>query len=330
MAIPAQTTTTPSRIGIREDLDDWVSNIDPTETPFCQAIGSSKADQHFTEWQIDNLVDATGDNKALEGDDLANENRPATSRVGNYTQIMTKVVGTSTRARAVNTAGRADEHNFQLAKAAKELKRDKEVRFFGNYAAVPGTDSTEGETAGALAWLTTNNGMGGGGTAPTLSGGTGGYPNAAAGNGTTRPLTEALLKEQVANAWNAGGTPTMAIMGLELKQTAAAFAGLAQQRRETGNKKATIVAGADVYVSDVGEIQLVPSRFTFGPAGSASSGRDVLIIDPSLWSESTLEPSQRRKLATTGLADRMAMYCDKALRCHNEAGNSVIRDVTPS
>ncbi|MGJ3630091.1 hypothetical protein AB5I41_30830 [Sphingomonas sp. MMS24-JH45] len=36
---------------------------------------------------------------------------------------------------------------------------------------------------------------------------------------------------------------------------------------------------------------------------------------------------QKRKLAVTGLADRDAMYCEKTLKCRNEAGNAAVADL---
>lgn len=316
MAVPSNTTQAVGRVGIREDLEDTIYNISPMDTPFMSAIGRGKCDNTYTEWQIDTLVAANGANKTIQGDDLANENRPGTTRVGTYTQIMKKVIGTSTTAQAVKTAGRANEHGYQVAKAGKELKRDMETRFCGNYASVAPTSSVPGETAGALAWFTTN-------TSKGASGADGGYSAgivAAATNGTQRALTEALLKAQIAAAWNAGGDPTLAIGSLGQKQVMAAFAGLAQARRETGNKKLEIIAGADIYVSDVGEVRLVPDRFC--------STRDVIVIDPTLWELAVLDPMQTKKLATTGLADREALYTELALKCHNESGNAVIRDLS--
>ena len=320
MAVPSNTIQTMTRVGIREDLSDIIYNISPTETPFVTAIGRDKADNVYTEWQTDALVSANPNNKAVQGDDLANENRPATTRLGNYTQIFTKVVGTSTTDRAVKNAGRADEHSYQLAKAGKEIKRDMEARFTGNYAAVPPTSSVAGEAAGALAFMRTNTSRGVGGVNPVLSGTTQGYPVTAATNGTQRAFTEALLKTAIAQAWTAGGEPTLVIMSLLQKQTAASFAGLAQQRRETGNKKAAIIAGADIYVSDVGELTFVPDRFC--------STRDALIIDPEMWAVATLDPMQRRKLATTGLADRDAMYGEMTLKCRNDGASAVVADLT--
>jgi len=37
---------------------------------------------------------------------------------------------------------------------------------------------------------------------------------------------------------------------------------------------------------------------------------------------------QKRKLATTGLADRDAMYVEETLVCRNAGGSSVIADLT--
>lgn len=320
MAVPSNTIQTVTRVGNREDLSDIIYNISPTDTPFVTAIGREDASAVYHEWQTDALVSANANNKAIQGDDLSNENRPATTRLGNYTQIFTKVVGTSTTQQAVRAAGRSNEHSYQLAKAGKELKRDMEARYTGNYAAVPPAASTAGEAAGALAFMRTNTSRGTGGANPTLSGSTTGYPNAAATNGTQRAYTEALLKAAIASAWNAGGEPTLVITSLGQKQVAATFTGLAQQRREAGNKRLTIVAGADVYVSDVGELQFVPDRF--------ASARDALIIDPDMWAIATLDPMQKRKLAVTGLADRDAMYTEQTLVCRNDGASAVIADLT--
>ncbi|GGJ39595.1 DUF5309 domain-containing protein [Sphingopyxis bauzanensis] len=316
MAVPTNTVQAVGRIGNREDLSDIIYDISPTDTPFVSSIGRGKAEATYTEWQTDTLVAANHDNKTIQGDDLANESRPATTRVGTHTQIFKKVIGTSTTAQAVKQAGRANEHSYQVAKAGKEMKRDMEKRFTGNYASVAATASVAGETAGALAWITTNDSRGAGGADGGFSAGI----VAAATNGTQRAFTETLLKAAVSAAWNAGGDPTMAIMSLTQKQTAAGFAGLADARRETGDKKLKIIAGADVYVSDVGEIRLVPDRFC--------STRDALIVDPELWEIATLDPMQRRALAVTGLADRTALYTECALKSLNESGNALIADLT--
>lgn len=319
MAVPSNTIQAVGRIGIREDLSDKIHELFPDDCPFQKSIGKESASQVFHEWQTDGLAAASATNYTLQGDDLTNSSRANTTRQGNYSQIMKKVVGSSTTMEASRTAGRSSELGRELMKAARELKTDAELRFCGNYAAVAPASGTEGQTAGAQAFIVTNE-QRATGAAPTYSGGgTSGYPNAAATNGTLRNYTEALLKAALVAAWTQGGNPSMVITSMALKQTSSAFTGLAQHRRETGNKRATIVAGADVYVGDAGEVQFVPSRFT--------DGRSALVIDPEYWAVAELDPMKVIDLAKTGLATRKAIYQEVALVCRNEKANSVIRDI---
>jgi hypothetical protein len=323
MAVPSGTIQAVARVGVREDLSDRIGELFPDDCPFQKAIGTESASQVYHEWQTDKLAAASSANKTIQGDDLANDTRANTVRQGNYTQIMKKVVGSSTTMEASRTAGRASELGRELMKAGRELKTDAELRYTSGLPAVPPAAGTAGETAGAMAFIVTNSYLGTAGspTQPTYSGGTTvGYPNAAAGNGTQRTYTETLLKAALAAAWTLGGNPKLVITDVGHKQIAAAFTGLATQRRETGDKRITIVAGADFYVSDVGEVQFVPSRFC--------SARDALIIDPEYWAVAELDPLKVIDLAKTGLATRKAMYQETALVSRNEAASAVIRDLT--
>ena len=172
MAVPANTIQTVTRVGNREDLSDIIYNIAPTDTPFISAInagGRGTATSVYTEWQTDSLAAADPNNAKVQGDDLANDTAAPTTRLGNYTQIFAKTIGTSTTQQAVKSAGRPNEHSYQLAKKGKENKRDMEARFTGNYAAVPPTSSVAGQAAGALAFMRTNvsRGVGGGSLSST-------------------------------------------------------------------------------------------------------------------------------------------------------------------
>jgi len=279
MAVPSNTIQAVGRIGIREDLSDKIGELFPDDCPFQKMIGKESASQVYHEWQTDSLAAASAQNKTIQGDDLTNGSRANTTRQGNYSQIMKKVVGSSTTMEATRTAGRASELGRELMKAGRELKTDAELRFTGNYAAVAPASGTEGETAGALAFMTTNSYLGTAGSPaqPTYSGSTTvGYPNAAATNGTQRTYTEALLKTALSDCWVKGGNPRLVITDMPHKQIAAAFSGLAQARRETNDKRITIVAGADIYVSDAGEVQFVPSRFCSARAAPSSAMAAVL------------------------------------------------------
>ena len=319
MTVPSNTFQRTGKVAVREDLHDTISNIAPTQTPFMSNIGTGKANNTYVEWLTDTLAAADADNAVINGDDAGNDALTDATRLGNYTQLMDKVVGISSTTQAVNSAGDQTKMSYQLVKKSKELKRDMEKRLCGNYAAVPLADGTAGKSAGAVAFVRTNGSRGSGGAAATLSGSTSGYVNAAATNGTLRTVTEAMLKDAMQDAWAEGGEPSVAIMSGTIKQTFSAFTGIADQRRETGNRAATIIGAADVYVSDFGEVAFTPSRFT--------TGRDVLVIDPALWTLLYLQRFSTTDLAKTGHADRKLMATEFTLKCHNELGNAVIADV---
>lgn len=317
MAVPSDTIQNVARVGVREDLSDRIGELFPDDTPFMNAIGTSSVNNTYTEWQTDSLVAADHDNKAVQGDDLANDSRPNTTRVGNHTQIFTKVIGSSTTVEWTNKAGRRSELARETMKAGREIRTDMEKRFLGNYASVAATASVAGESAGALAWLTSNVSRGGG------SGANGGFSAgivAAATNGTQRAYTETLLKGVLQSIWNNGGNPQMVITNGTQKQVAAGFAGLADQRVNAGPGRIRIVAGADIYVSDFGELQFVPDRF--------ASARDALIVDPEYWDVGIGDALKVMPLAKTGLAERRAMYAECTLRCLNQAASGVVADLS--
>lgn len=316
MAVPTNTVQTFDRNSIREDLTDILSNISPTDTPFVSNIGSTTATQRTHEWQNDALLDPDAGNAHIEGDDTDAQLAPPTTRLANNTQIFKKAVIVSGTSQAVDNAGYENELSHQMAKRGKEMKRDVEVRACGNTAAAAGAAGTPSEMAGATAFIRSNASRGAGGASGTLAGK---LVGTAATDGTQRAFTEAQLKDVIQQAWTAGGMPTMALMSGPLKQVASTFVGIAEQRKSNGTGQATIIGAADVYVSDFGDISFVPSRFT--------TGRDVLVLDPSLWSMADLRPYKAEELAKTGDSTKWQMLCEKTLVCENEAGNGVIADL---
>ena len=317
MAVPSNTIQAVGRVGVREDLADKVYELFPDDTPFTSNIGRATASSTYTEWQTDVLSSASATNAAVQGDDTPNTSRANTTRVGTYTQISTKVVSVSTTVEAVNKAGRRSELAREIMKAGREMNTDIELRATGNYASVAPTASVAGMTAGALAWLTSNDNRGVGGADGGFSAGI----VAAATNGTQRTYTEALLKDVIQKCWTNGGNPKMVIMSPTHKATASTFAGIAQQRHEVGDRgQAKIIAGADVYVSDFGSVQFVPSRFT--------TGRDAFVVDTDYWDIADLDGLVIEDLAKTGLAKRKLMRREWALRSRNERASGVVADLT--
>lgn len=318
--------TTYSTVGVREDLANAIYNIAPTETPFLTMVSrGAKPGNTKIEWQTDTLAAANGSNARLQGADASYLTATPTVRVATYTQIMQKGVRVTDTLQEVRTAGREQELAYQLEKRMKELKRDMEARLTGNFASRGGSAATAALTAGFEAWITTNDNRGTGGTQ-------GGYNSTTqivstatdASTTNRRTFTEARLKTVLRACWDAGGEPTVVMVGSFNKQQASSFAGISTKYNyvDRNTKSNEIVGAADIYASDFGVIKIVPNRF--------SRARSALIIDPSMWSVHYLRPFQTRPLAKTGDAENREIVVEFALASRNEAGNGVIADLTQS
>ena len=308
---------------VREDLSNIIYNISPEDTVFMSNVGRDTAKQTYTEWQTDALAAASTTNAQIEGDDAAADSLAATNRVGNYTQISRKVVATSGTLEAVDTAGFRSAMAYQMAKAASELKRDMETALLFNQAAVAGNSSTARKTAGLPAWLRSNVSKASDGGNPTMSSTNDGYPNAARTDGTQRTFTETMLKDVIQSVWTNGGTPKLLLVGPFNKRTASGFAGIAAARFNVdGAKPSTIIGAADIYVSDFGNVSIVPSRF--------QRERDAFVVDPEYAAVSYLRNFQTADLSKTGDSEKKMIVVEYALKVRTEKAHGIIADLTTS
>ena len=320
MAVNANTNETYDVSTIKEDLQDALISISPTDTPVMSAIGRKNVDNTYFEWGVVDLADASTSNRVAEGESApANDSPTNAVRMANYTQISDKVVEVSDTNNAVNGAGNAQTLAKQVAYKLKELKRDMESMLTDNVAASAGSSGTARASAGLPAFLRTNVSRGTGGANGTTSGsGDSGYVDAAATDGTTRAITETLLKGVIADCWSEGAEPSVVICGATQKQAISAFTGNATRYKEAEDSK--LNAAIDVYISDFGELQIVPSRF--------SRSRDVLVLDPNYARVSYLAPTSQKELARTGHAERRLISVEYGLQVDNEKAHGVIADIS--
>lgn len=310
-------------VGLREDLTDVIYDISPQETPIMSSIGKTKATAVFHEWQTDNLAASTTANAAVEGASATEATLAPTSRVGNHTQIVQKTVMVSGTLEAVDKAGRRSEKAYQLAKASSELKRDLETIITANQGRDAGSTGNARKMGSLLSWIKTNSSVNGSsvtGVDPETSG------VSTRTDGSTRTFTETLLKDVIQEIYVSGGTPTLAVMRPALKRKMASFTGISQHRVNTDGTvgKVTILAGADLYASDFGLLQLVPDRFM------RSTDREVLILDPEYAAMAYLRPFQTNELARVGDADKTQILAELTLEVRNEAAHGIIADLNPA
>ena len=333
MAVIANTFETYQAKGIREDLSDLISDISPTTTPFQSNIGSRDADNTYFEWQTDALATASG-TPVIEGADLSSFTAVTpTVRLGNYCQInMVDFIISGTEQR-VDKAGRASEVGYQSAKAAKELKRNIETACLLNgVGAVVGATNTARVTAGFPCWLKTNE-TSTNVTAPSYSGST---PTGAAqvwkAFGTPTAFTEAMLKTTMQECYESGGEPSMLMVGPFNKTAVSAFSGIASSRYNVdGAEPSVIIGAADIYVSDFGNLSVVPNRFFTSviDAGVGSLMNNwAFLIDPDEVQIATLRPYTIETLAKTGDADKRMILQEWGLQVNNEKAHGVVAGIT--
>jgi len=313
MAQPTNTFDTYDSIGTREDLQDVIYSISPTDTPFMSSAAREAVRSTLHEWQTDSLAAASTSNAVIEGDDATLDAVTATSRLSNSTQIMDKTVVITGTQEVTNKAGRASELAYQIAKKSKELKRDMEATLLANQAEVVGDSSTARKFGSINAWIASNDEFG-------SNGASGGAGNTARTDGTQRALTEDFLKTAIKNIWNAGGNPSVIMVGPFNKQKVSGFTG--GSTRFDASEDKTLYTSIDVYSSDFGDLEVVPNRF--------QRDRDLHVLDMDFWALGFLRDFTMFELSKSGDSEKRQMLVEFTLISRNEGASGGVYDLTTS
>jgi len=327
MAQVANTYETYDAVGNREELADKIYQITPEETPFLSLIGRKPVASVHPEWQIDTLGAVDLANNQPEGNDWTYDAVSPTSRVGNYTQISDKRIIISRTQDKTSKAGRKSELAREVAKKGVELRCDMEAITLSNQASTAGTGNgaTNRKLGGFRAWLATND---------SISGSSGGFNSStsvvdAATNGTQRAFTKTILDAVILSTYNAGGSPRTLMLSPYAKTVFSTFmsdANVAEQRFATPKSgQTTIVAAADMYLSDFGTISVVPNR-QMARAG-ATVARNAFLIDPRMVSLGVFDDIHIEKPAKTGDAEKRVLVTEYTLLVNNEAAHGVAADI---
>jgi hypothetical protein len=244
----------------------------------------------------------------------------ATVRLQNYAQISRKTIVLSATEETVNKAGRRSELAYQIAKRSAELKRDQEFSMLNGAVAAAGNTTTARGTASLQAFIKTNYDMQTNGANPSYTT----VPTGARSDGNVRTFTETILKNVIQQVWTAGGTPKILMTGPVNKQRVSGFSGIASARYNLngGDRPATIIGAADIYVSDFGQVQVVPNRF--------QRERDAFIIDPDYAKMVVLRPYQQIELAKTGDAEKRMLIVEWGHKVLAENAHGIAADLVTS
>jgi hypothetical protein len=319
MATVANTVLTTQAVGNREELDDFVSLITPSDTPIYTMAGKAKAASKHPEWEYESL-DTTGDNAQPEANEYTFDAVSAPTRVGNYTQIFTKTFRFSGTQQAVDNAGNAEKRAHELMKKGKAIRKDMEYSIVVNTAS---TNSDPRRSGGLPTWLTSNVSRGSGGSSGGFSSGV----TTVETTGTQRAWSKALTDTVLQSIYQNGGDVTTVVVSPYNKGVFATFmsdANVASFRYAAGKGTNTIIGTADIYESPWGPVKVMANRVM---STAAATARRVFALDPDMVKWMTLRPIQEDEVAKTGDAENGVLIAEGCLKVVNQAGIGVVADV---
>lgn len=316
MTVPTSAHLTFSQVHIREDVRDEIYDVSPSETPLLSMAKHVTVENTLFQWTTDVLA-SPSDRKALQGDDAPQSSVTAPVLLNNRTQIATLDARVSGTGRSVKLAGRGDDLDYIIARRKLELKTGMDTTLHTNKPKVTGDSTTEPETAGIGAWITTNDVFASDGGSPTAATGVD-----ARTDGTQRAFTEDDLRTTLLNCWTNGGKPDYLITGGFNRQIASTFG-----TGRTNVQKAedsVLHASFDVYESDFGSLKIVPSR--------QCRARDALVLQMDMWGVAFLPGRNMAEfqIAKTGDSDAIQVLSEFGLISYNEKASGGVFDLTTS
>lgn len=310
----------------REEFADAIHNVDPEETPLMSLLGRENVVSTHPEWSTDTLDTPSTDNAQVEGDEFTYSPVTATERLGNYTQIARKEYMITRTNERQSKAGPRSELGRQRRKKGVELRKDMEASLLANQASVAGNDTTARRLGGLPAWLESNTNRAGGGSDGGFNTGTGLV--AAAGNGSQRAFTKAIMDDIILQAYTSGGNPDTLMVSPYVKTVFSTFindSNTAELRHPIERGQATILAAADAYQSDFGLINVVPNR-VMSQVG-ATLARNAFLVDKEYAAVGIFDDIQEIRPAKTGDAEKRVLLCEYTLIVKNEKAHAVAADL---
>lgn len=328
---------------VREDVLDEIFDISDIPTPFLDMIGNDSFSNSYSEWDEDKLGDPDTTNAVVSGTDSTSGGNDATVgnvvRVGNHAQISTKDIQITERSDAVNSIGMAGAMGYQTTRRLQELRRDVEAICLTNQASVQDNgNNTAGKSAGAGAWIKTNDYFGGGGASGGFNTGTKVVDAPTVGN--ARSLTWEMIADGIEAVYTLGGNPSVLMSVPKMTKRIARYlfttnyaAAPTANINGSGGGVAQVSQGyIDSFRTDFGTtMQIVPNRLQPVYLDSAAdpdvSVCNVYGFDPRYWKLGTLYGWKLDALGKTGLSHKKLAHVDWMLKCFLERANFCIRDI---
>ncbi|MBT8448047.1 MAG: DUF5309 domain-containing protein, partial [Gammaproteobacteria bacterium] len=221
--------------------------------------------------------------------------------------------------------------SYQIIMRQRELRRDVEAIMLTAQASRADNGTLAGLSAGLNSWITDNDDRGSGATAAGFSSGV----VAAATTGTTRTLTETLIRQAIEDVYIDGGDSAV-VMGIpELIRRISQYmftssARIATLMSDQGKsaEKATAMGSVNVFVSDFGTVELIPNRLMpITNSGAGTENTELFVLDPMYLAISYLQGYETEPLAKTGTSENRMMTVDWTLCVKNNKAQAIVSEV---
>jgi len=305
----------------REDLVDWIANIDPYETPLTVVLGKTQARSTVHQWQTDTLRARNTRGAIVEGADFSLSTLTAPSRVTNQTEIFGDDIAVTLTQQAEDPAGFADAYAYQLEKATKSTMVDIESALMNDGTPTTGASATGRVMKSLEEFITT--------TVYDSTDLTGLTPTAATRAGV---FAAADVNSILNDIWDQGGNTDLIVMGGAYKRQFSALT-TSNTRNILAEQKKVVVA-VDVYDSDFGLIPIQLNRWSPVAANTASATANATDVAGRIWflqrslvRIAWLRPLQHRLMGTLGDSVAGQVRAECTLEVGNEAGLGVMKGV---
>jgi len=292
----------------REDLLDVITIVSPIDAPLFTMFRKTKISNVEVEWLTD-LLDQATSNAVADGSSAEFSAVQSRARLRNYAQISREAYDVSDSQRAANPGGIRDELRYQMGKAVKQWKRDVEYDIV-NGSAATGTPASTRCARGLYFWL---NGF---------------CSNTAevTGANTGAMVQEDDINSRLQNVWVSGGLCDYVLCTATQKnQISSNFAGSTGSRRNIPLQENTLVNVVDFYMSDFGNVKVLPHRwFSSAASGANNVQRVTMMIQSDKWLLGIYRPPRNIPLAKIGSSERAMVEGEWSLICLHPSANSYI------
>jgi hypothetical protein len=269
--------------GARENLENLLKTVEPTETPLYSTLSQSAAPKAtLNEWLVDSLADPAGAGGNIDGADLdltsAQNLIDSRARLGNRVATLRDYFAVSRQAEMVDVAPGGSLFAASKAKSLIQLKRSIETAIGSSNDQAAGSGSAGATMCGLGVWSN-----------PTATGNTFDTSlkeqfRAVSGSRVSlASLTEDALRGLLQSVYTASGAKSSfklyagpAVMNKITDYTRAAISNNPSYQFTQDVSGKTLIRSVLTYISDFGEISILPDLF-LGRKDSGVSSPDTAL-----------------------------------------------------